>query len=72
MVAVKMWIGLDLRELNETWNEFSQFVGGEPETLIMEDFVGDADNVTGTTEELTDIEIAAEVVRERPATSHKQ
>ncbi|KAM7281873.1 nascent polypeptide-associated complex subunit alpha, muscle-specific form [Ixodes scapularis] len=32
------------------------------------DFVND-DDITGTTEELTDIEIAAEVVRERPAAS---
>lgn len=40
---------------------------GEPETKIMEDFVADA--VTATTEELTDIEIVAEVVQEFPAAS---
>ncbi|SCV66568.1 hypothetical protein ANAPC5_01463 [Anaplasma phagocytophilum] len=46
--------------LNETWREFSCFVGAVPEGMTTNDFVGD-DGEAGTTAELTDMEIAAEV-----------
>lgn len=53
----------DLHKLQKMWNRFSRFVGGEPETMVMEGF-GGGDNVMAITKELTDIEIAAKVVRE--------
>lgn len=57
----------DRRELGETWDRFSRFVGAVPETMSIDDFVGDDDDAT--TAELTDIEIAAEVAREQPVAS---
>lgn len=48
--------------LEETWSEFSRFVGAVPESMTINDFVGDDE--TGTTAELTDVEIAAEVTCE--------
>lgn len=49
--------------LNKTWSEFSRFVGAAPESMTVNDFVGD-DNEARTTAELTDVEIITEVTRE--------
>ncbi|KAH7978293.1 hypothetical protein HPB49_005122 [Dermacentor silvarum] len=51
--------------LEETWSTFESFVGAEPQSMCIEDFVG-GDDSTGTTAELMDVEIAAEVTAERP------
>lgn len=47
------------------WDRFSRFVGVVPETMSIDDLVGDDDN--GTTVELMDIETTADVASERPA-----
>ncbi|XP_065289839.1 uncharacterized protein [Dermacentor albipictus] len=52
-------------QLEETWSQFERFVGAEPHSMCIEDFVG-GDDSTGTVAELTDVEIAAEVTAERP------
>ncbi|XP_065284462.1 uncharacterized protein [Dermacentor albipictus] len=52
-------------QLEETWSQFEHFVGAEPHSMCIEDFVG-GDDSTGTVAELTDVEIAAEVTAERP------
>nr|XP_050024324.1 tigger transposable element-derived protein 6-like [Dermacentor andersoni] len=52
-------------QLEETWSQLERFVGAEPHSMCIEDFVG-GDDSTGTVAELTDVEIAAEVTAERP------
>ncbi|XP_077533164.1 uncharacterized protein LOC144145425 [Haemaphysalis longicornis] len=48
--------------LEETLSEFSRFVGAVSESMTIKDFVGDDE--TGTTAELTDVEMAAKVTCE--------
>ncbi|KAH6935109.1 hypothetical protein HPB50_003425 [Hyalomma asiaticum] len=52
------------RQLEETWSTLERFVGAEPQSMCIEDFVG-SDDSTGTMAELTDMEIAAEATAER-------
>lgn len=52
-------------ELAETWSKLESFVGAEPQSMCIDDFVG-GDDSTGTTAELTDVEIVAEVTAEQP------
>ncbi|KAH7933276.1 hypothetical protein HPB49_011066 [Dermacentor silvarum] len=52
-------------QLEETWSTLERFVGAEPQSMCIEDFVG-GDDGTETTVELTDVEITAEVSAERP------
>ncbi|XP_075752351.1 uncharacterized protein LOC142818040 [Rhipicephalus microplus] len=52
-------------ELTETWSKLESFVGAGPQSICIEDFVG-GDDITGTTAELTDLEIVAEAAAEQP------
>ncbi|XP_075752116.1 uncharacterized protein LOC142817947 [Rhipicephalus microplus] len=52
-------------ELAETCSKLESFVGAEPQSMCIEDFVG-GDDITGTTAELTDVEIVAEATAEQP------
>ncbi|XP_075728827.1 uncharacterized protein LOC142771178 [Rhipicephalus microplus] len=52
-------------ELAETWSKLESFVGAEPQSMCIEDFVG-GDDITGTTAKLTDVEIVAEATAEQP------
>ncbi|KAH7964803.1 hypothetical protein HPB49_001460 [Dermacentor silvarum] len=52
-------------ELAETWSKLESFVGAEPQSMCIDDFVG-GDDSTGTTAELTDVEIVAKVTAEQP------
>ncbi|KAK8772608.1 hypothetical protein V5799_024146 [Amblyomma americanum] len=52
-------------QLEETWSQLERFVGAEPHSICIDEFVG-GDDSTGTVAELTDVEIAAEVTAERP------
>ncbi|KAH9366027.1 hypothetical protein HPB48_022959 [Haemaphysalis longicornis] len=45
-------------------DQLERFVGAEPQSMCIDDFVG-GDDSTGTTVELTDVEIVAEVTTER-------
>ncbi|XP_042147855.1 uncharacterized protein LOC121836759 [Ixodes scapularis] len=53
-------------ELKETWSKLECFVGAKPRSMCIDDFVG-GDDTTGTTAELTYVEIAAEVTAGRPS-----
>ncbi|KAH7953954.1 hypothetical protein HPB49_014541 [Dermacentor silvarum] len=52
-------------ELAETWSKLESFVGAEPQSMCIDDFVG-GDDSTGTTAELTNVEIVAKVTAEQP------
>ncbi|XP_077504197.1 uncharacterized protein LOC144114377 [Amblyomma americanum] len=52
-------------QLEETWSQLERFVGAEPESICIDDFVG-GDDSTGKVTELTDVVIAAEVTAEWP------
>ncbi|XP_065286410.1 tigger transposable element-derived protein 6-like [Dermacentor albipictus] len=52
-------------QLEKTWSQLEHFVGAEPHSMCIEDFVG-GDDSTGTVAELTDVEITAEVTAARP------
>ncbi|KAH8021133.1 hypothetical protein HPB51_012528 [Rhipicephalus microplus] len=51
-------------ELDEMWSDFSRFVGDASDTLTQDNFVDD-DDVSEVVAELTDVEIAAKVTRQR-------
>ncbi|KAH8020716.1 hypothetical protein HPB51_002665 [Rhipicephalus microplus] len=51
-------------ELDEMWSDFSRFVGDASDTFKLEDFVGN-DDASEAVAELTDMEFAAEVTRQR-------
>ncbi|XP_049525764.1 uncharacterized protein LOC125946454 [Dermacentor silvarum] len=52
-------------QLEGTWCTLERFVGAEPQSMCIEDFVG-GDDSSGTTAELTDVAITVEVAAERP------
>ncbi|KAH7941257.1 hypothetical protein HPB49_011352 [Dermacentor silvarum] len=52
-------------QLAETWSKLESLVGAEPQSMCIDDFVG-GDDSTGTTAELTDVEIVAKVTAEQP------
>ncbi|XP_049521652.1 tigger transposable element-derived protein 1-like [Dermacentor silvarum] len=52
-------------QLEETWSTLEHFVGAEPQSMCIEDFIC-SDDSTRTTAKLMDVEIAAKVAAEQP------